>query len=89
MLIMVIYCVVYRFKSIRNYLSFYKNVQNYRKSGPILSQLNENDVKVTIFPKTYLVLLFSHLLLFLHKSPLILCLLFVIVPLLVLCTLPH
>jgi len=88
MLLIMFYCLVFRIKSISNYLPFDENVQNYRKSGPILSQFNENNIKVTIFPKTYLVLFFSLLLLFLHRSPTIFCVVFVIVPLLVLRILP-
>ena len=65
-IIIIIYCLVFRINSIRNYLPFDENVQNYRKSGPILSQFNENNIKVTIFPETYFVL-FSLLLISLHK----------------------
>ena len=83
-IIIMIYCLVFRINSIRNYLPFDENVQNYRKSGPILSQFNENNIKVTIFPETYFVL-FSLLLISLHKPPIVFCVVFVIVPLLVLC----
>ena len=57
-LIIMFYCLVFRIKSIRNDLPFDKNVQNYRKSGPILSQFNENDIKVNVFSETHFELVF-------------------------------